>query len=147
MNFQNFIFGSSKHKPMSFQPVFAEFWKKVTESIEDKTYAKLTLAKTIGDTELRNIYVRPVLDGDNSFKMSVIARYKTEEVESFHSLDETFFILAPYINNPFLTALLFTTENDITFKLNKKRVGTITEQAPTFKDASDVILEMKEKGL
>ncbi|REG92237.1 hypothetical protein [Flavobacterium aquicola] len=132
---------------MSFQPVFAEFWEKVKESIADKTYAKLTLAKTIGDTDLKNIYVRPVLLENDEFKLSIIARYKTEEIESFHSLEEAFFILAPYMNNPFLTALLFTTENDITFKLNKKRAGTITEQAPTFKNASDVILEMKEKGL
>lgn len=131
---------------MSFQPVFAQFWEKVKESITNKTYAKLTLAKTIGDTELKNIYVRPVLN-DGVFSLSITARYKTEEVESFHSLEETFFILAPYMNNPFLTALLFTTENDITFKLNKKRVGSIITQAPTFKNASDVILEMKEKGI
>ena len=131
---------------MSFQPVFAQFWEKVKESIENHTYAKLTLAKTIGDTELKNIYVRPVLSND-VFSLSITARYKTEEVESFHSLEEAFFILAPYMNNPFLTALLFTTENDITFKLNKKRVGSIIEQAPTFKNASDVILEMKEKGI
>ena len=131
---------------MSFQPVFAQFWEKVKESITNKTYAKLTLAKTIGDTELKNIYVRPVLSND-VFSLSITARYKTEEVESFHSLEEAFFVLAPYMNNPFLTALLFTTENDITFKLNKKRVGSIIEQAPTFKNASDVILEMKEKGI
>ncbi len=132
---------------MSFQPVFAQFWERVKESIENKTYAKLTLAKTIGDTELKNIYVRPVLQENNVFSLSVIARYKTEEIESFHSLDEAFLILSPFMNNPFLTALLFTTENDITFKLNKKRVGTITEQPPTFKNASDVMIEMKEKGL
>ena len=131
---------------MSFQPVFAQFWEKVKESITNKTYAKLTLAKTIGDTELKNIYVRPVLN-DGVFSLSITARYKTEEIESFHSLEEAFFVLAPYMNNPFLTALLFTTENDITFKLNKKRVGSIIEQAPTFKNASDVILEMKEKGI
>jgi hypothetical protein len=131
---------------MSFQPVFAQFWEKVKESITNKTYAKLTLAKTIGDTELKNIYVRPVLN-DGIFSLSITARYKTEEIESFHSLEEAFFVLAPYMNNPFLTALLFTTENDITFKLNKKRVGSIIEQAPTFKNASDVILEMKEKGI
>jgi hypothetical protein len=47
------------------------------------------------------------------------AKYKTEELESFHTIDEAFIVLAPYMNNPFLTAL-FTTENDITFKLNKK---------------------------
>ena len=131
---------------MSFQPVFAQFWEKVKESIENKTYAKLTLAKTIGDTELKNIYVRPVLN-DDVFSLSITARYKTEEVESFHSLEEAFFVLAPYMNNPFLTALLFTTENNITFKLNKKRVGSIIEQAPTFKNASDVIIEMKERGI
>ena len=132
---------------MSFQPVFVLFWEKVKESIQNGTYAKLTLAKTIGDTELKNRYVRPVLLVHDLFSISVTARYKTEEIESFHTLDEAFMILAPFMNNPFLTALLFTTENDITFKLNKKRVGTIIEQAPTFKNASDVILEMKAKGI
>jgi hypothetical protein len=110
------------------------------------TFAKLTLAKTIGDTELKNIYMRPVLE-DDQVRISLIARYKTEEVESFHSLDEAFFVLSSYMNNPFLTALLFTTENDLTFKLNKKRVGSIVEQAPTFKSASDVVLAMQEKQL
>lgn len=131
---------------MSFQPVFAQFWEKVKESIENKTYAKLTLAKTIGDTELKNIYVRPVLN-EGVFSLSITMRYKTEEIESFHTVEEAYMILLSYMNKPFLTALLFTTENDITFKLNKKRVGSIIEQAPTFKNASDVILEMREKGI
>jgi len=132
---------------MFYQPIFAQFWEKVKESIENKTYAKLTLAKTIGDTDLKNIYVRPVLLDNDVFALSLTAKYKTEEIESTHTLDEAFMVLAPFINNPFLTALLFTTENDISFKLNKKRVGSIVEQAPTFKNASDVILEMKEKGI
>lgn len=130
---------------MSFQPIFAQFWEKVVQSIENRTFAKLTFAKTIGDTELKNIYVRPVLVENDVLQLSVIARFKTEEVESFHSIEEAFFVLAPFINNPFLTAILFTTENDLTFKLNKKRVGTIIAQAPTFKNASDVILEIKAK--
>ena len=131
---------------MSFQPEFALFWERVKESIAQYTFAKLTLAKTIGDTELKNIYMRPVLV-DDQVRFSLIARYKTEEVESFHTLEEAFFVLSSYLNNPFLTALLFTTENDLTFKLNKKRVGSIVEQAPTFKSASDVVLEMQEKQL
>ena len=132
---------------MSYQPIFAQFWEKVKESIENKTYAKLTLAKTIGEKKKKNIYVRPVLLENDVFALSLTAKYKTEEIESTHTLDEAFMLLAPYMNNPFLTALLFTTEKDITFKLNKKRVGTIVEQAPTFKNASDVILERKEKGI
>ena len=73
---------------MSFQPVFALFWEKVKESIENRTYAKLTFAKTIGDTELKNIYVRPVLLENDVFSLSVTARYKTEEIESFHTLEK-----------------------------------------------------------
>jgi hypothetical protein len=131
---------------MAFQTEFALFWESVKESMAQYTFAKLTLAKTIGDTELKNIYMRPVLVEDK-VRISLIARYKTEEVESFHTLEEAFFVLSSYMNNPFLTALLFTTENDLTFKLNKKRVGSIVEQAPTFKSASDVVLEMQEKQL
>ena len=131
---------------MAFQTEFALFWESVKDSMTQYTFAKLTLAKTIGDTELKNIYMRPVLVNDQ-VRISLIARYKTEEVESFHTLDEAFFVLSSYLNNPFLTALLFTTENDLTFKLNKKRIGSIVEQAPTFKSASDVVLEMQEKQL
>jgi len=131
---------------MAFQTEFALFWESVKESMTQYTFAKLTLAKTIGDTELKNIYMRPVLVEDQ-VRISLIARYKTEEVESFHTLEEAFFVLSSYLNNPFLTALLFTTENDLTFKLNKKRVGSIVEQAPTFKSASDVVLEMQEKKI
>ena len=131
---------------MAFQTEFALFWESVKESMTQYTFAKLTLAKTIGDTELKNIYMRPVLVEDQ-VRVSLIARYKTEEVESFHTLDEAFFVLSSYMNNPFLTALLFTTDNDLTFKLNKKRIGSIVEQAPTFKSASDVVLEMQEKQL
>jgi hypothetical protein len=40
---------------------------KSKESIDNYTYAKLTLAKTIGDTELKNIYVRPVLQENDVF--------------------------------------------------------------------------------
>ncbi|MCV9932366.1 hypothetical protein OIU80_08725 [Flavobacterium sp. LS1R47] len=133
---------------MSYEPILNEFWQKVKESIQSGTFAKLTLAKTIGDTEIKNIYVRLIInEDDTTYGVSLTARYKTEEIESFHTLDEAFIVLAPYIKNPFLTALLFTTDADITFKVNKKNVGSIIEQAPTFKNASPVMLEMIEKGI
>jgi hypothetical protein len=48
------------------------------------------------------------------------AKYKTEELESFHTIDEAFIVLAPYMNNPFLTALLFTTETTSPSNSTKK---------------------------
>ncbi len=127
---------------MLYSSVFILFWERVKKSIQKGTYAKLTLAKTIGDTELKNIFVRPVLT-DEGFKVSLLYRYKTEEIESIVTLDEAFVILSSHLKNPFLTALLFTTDNDVVFKINKKNVGSIIEQAPTFKNASPVIIEMK----
>lgn len=130
-----------------YEPIFALFCERVKESIQAGTFAKLTLAKTMGDTELKNIYFRLVLNEDNSFSVSLTSRYKTEEVESIHTLNEALLVLGSYIKKPFLTALLFTTDNDVTFKVNKKNAGSIIEQQPTFKNASPVMLEMIEKRI
>ncbi|WP_396179062.1 hypothetical protein [Flavobacterium sp.] len=132
---------------MQYQPVFIEFYEHVKQSIEQGTFAKLTLAKTMGDTDLRNIYVHLNILESGGYNMVFTSKYKTEEIESFHTVDEAFMILSSFIKSPFLTALLFTTEKDITFKVNKKNVGSIVEQAPTFKNASNVMLEMIEKGI
>lgn len=130
---------------MLYQSVFVAFYEKVKQSISNGTFAKLTLAKTIGDTDLRNIYVRLNLLESGGYNFVFTAKYKTEEVESFHTVDEAFIILSSFIKKPFLTALLFTTENDLTFKVNKKNVGSIVEQEPTFKNASTVMLKIIEK--
>lgn len=132
---------------MLYQPVFVEFYEKVKASITEGTFAKLTLAKTIGDTELKNIYVRLNILETGGYNLVFTSKYKTEEVESFHTIDEAFMLLSSYIKSPFLTALLFTTEQDLTFKVNKKNVGSLVEQIPTFKNASPVMLEMIEKGI
>ena len=132
---------------MLYQPVFVEFYEKVKISIQKGTFAKLTLAKTMGDTELKNVYVRLNILENNTYNWVFTSRYKTEEIESFYSIDEAFDVLSNHIKNPFLTALLFTTEMDLTFKVNKKNAGSLIEQPPTFKNFSPLMQEMIEKGL
>jgi hypothetical protein len=132
---------------MLYQPIFVEFFETVKSSIKKGTFAKLTLAKTIGDTDLKNIYVRLNIVETGGYNFVFTSRYKTEEIESFHTIDEAFMILSSFIKSPFLTALLFTTEFDLTFKVNKKNVGSLLEQVPTFKNASPVMLELIEKRL
>lgn len=132
---------------MLYSPVFSQFYEQVKSSVNDGTFAKLTLAKTMGDTDLKNIYVRLNILETGGYNFALTSRYKTEEIESFHTVDETFMLLSSYIKNPFTTALLFTTEMDLTFKVNKKNIGSLIEQAPTFKNASPVMLEMIEKGI
>ena len=129
---------------MPFTETFSEFYSKVKLSLEDGTFAKLTLAKTIGNTDLMNIYVRPILD-ENVLKLELKFKFQREELFEIHTIDSAFPRLLEFINNPFLSAILFTTEFDLTYKLNKKRAVSVIEQFPSFTHASPVILEYLER--
>ena len=129
---------------MLFTETFSEFYSKVKLSLEDGTFAKLTLAKTIGNTDLMNIYVRPILD-KNVLKLELKFKFQREELFEIHTIDSAFPRLLEFINNPFLSAILFTTEFDLTYKLNKKRAVSVIEQFPSFTHASPVILEYLER--
>lgn len=128
---------------MPFKESFSEFYSKVKVSLENGTFAKLTLAKTIGNTELMNIYVRPVIE-DNDLQLELKFKFQKEEIVEIHTIDSAFSRLLEFINNPFLSAILFTTEFDLTYKLNKKRAVSMIEQFPSFTHASPVILEYLE---
>lgn len=127
--------------------VYTEFFNKVKASIAKGTFAKLTLSKTIGKPELQNIYVKTIVE-DNVLKLAMTHKiYITEkqEVLHIHPLEDLESELAQYINNPFMWLLLFTTEADITMKLNKKRVASIIEQLPTFKNPDANLVEFLNK--
>ena len=125
---------------MSFTETFNDFYNHVKASLADATFAKLTLAKTIGNTDLMNIYVRPIVD-EGILKLELKYKFQQEEVIEILTIDNTRDKLITYINNPFLSAILFTTEFDLTYKLNKKRAVSITEKVNTFGNASEVLLE------
>ena len=132
-----------KINQMPFKETFSEFYNKVKTSLDDGTFAKLTLAKTIGNTELMNIYVRPIMD-ENDLKLELKYKFQKEEIFEIHTIDSTFPRLLEFINNPFLSSILFTTEFDLTYKLNKKRAVSMVEQFPSFAHASPVIIEYLE---
>lgn len=129
---------------MLFTPTFSEFYDKFKTSLSDGTFAKLTFAKTIGKTELKNIFIRPVLD-ENELKLELKFRFQQEELFEIHSADTAFDRLLPFVNNPFLSVILFTTDFDLTYKLNKKKAVSFTEQPPTFGNANEVLLEFLNK--
>lgn len=123
--------------------IFTEFFNHIRASIANGTFAKLTLSKTIGKPELQNIYVKTIVE-DGILKLAMTHKiYITEkqEVVHIHPLEDLESELTQYINNPFMWLLLFTTEADITMKLNKKRVASINEQLPTFKNPDANLVE------
>ena len=121
---------------MSYLEVFDIFWKQVIKSVEEGSFAKLTMAKTIGKPNLRNIFVRPIYS-ENDFKVLLKLRYRsveTEDQEDELTLDEAFVVLRSHLRKSFSSVLLFTTTKDVIFKINKKGAGSITESLPTFKE-------------
>lgn len=121
---------------MTYQDVFTVFWEQVKESIKEGTFAKLTMAKTIGKPELKNIFIRPIY-ADEDFKVLLKYSFRPREVEDIEeelSLDESLTIVKSHLKTHFLSVLLFSTVKDVTFKVNKKGLGSITETHPTFKN-------------
>ena len=125
---------------MSFTESFTEFYNQVKASLASGTFAKLTMAKTIGNTDLMNIYVRPIVE-EGILKLELKYKFQQEENIEIHAIDKARDVLVNYINNPFMSAILFTTDFDLTYKLNKKRAVSITETVNTFGNASEVLLE------
>lgn len=121
------------------EPIHILF-EQLKSSLEHGTFAKLTLGKTIGKTELTNIYFRTIVDND-VLKFNVTFRYLSEEIVEIRPIEDVVMLLSQYLNNPFLTVILFTTEKDILIKLNKKRIATVSEMDNTFKNADPVLLE------
>ncbi len=121
---------------MPYQHVFDLFWKQVKESLEEGRLAKLTMAKTIGKPNLRNIFVRPVYSEDG-YKVLLKLRYRSKETEDQEdelTLDEAFVVVKSHLRKSFSSVLLFSTTKDVTFKINKKGAGSIVESLPTFTD-------------
>jgi len=123
---------------MSFQDVFVLFWEQVKESCQEGSFAKLTMAKTIGKPNLKNIFVRPVYS-DDGFKVLVKLRYQskeTEDEENELTLEEALVLVKSHLKKSFSSVFLFTTVKDVTFKINKKGAGRITENTPTFQNVT-----------
>lgn len=129
---------------MNYSEQINSIYEHLKASLADGTFAKLTLGKTIGKTELTNIYFRTIIDND-TLKFNVTFRYLSEESIEIKPIEDVILLLNQYLNNPFLTVILFTTEKDILIKLNKKRIATITEMDNTFKNADPVLLEYLKK--
>ena len=127
---------------MTNEITYSSFFQKVKDSISKGTFAKLTLAKTIGKPELQNIYIKLIVE-ENTLKFILTKKIydgEKKEFTSVHDLENLESEVTPYLTNPFLTALLFTIEDDVTMKINKKKIASIIEQPPTFKNADPVLL-------
>jgi SAM-dependent methyltransferase len=105
------------------------FLQKLSQSIENETFVKLTLAKPIQKTDLKNIYVR-LIGVKKQPHLSFTFRYNTRDEVKNLPITEGGAFVSEQLGTVFLNAILFTTESDFTLNLNPKGEGKMTQHAP-----------------
>jgi len=89
---------------MPFTDTFTDFYSNFKKSLADGTFAKLTFAKTIGNAELKNIYIRPLLE-ENTLKLELKFRFQKEELFEIYTIDKH--LIDYYLLSIILFYLLF----------------------------------------
>lgn len=94
----------------------SQFLQHVRESLEARTFIKLTLASYKGaEPDLKNIYVR-LVEIKRESKLSFTYRYKTRDVVKNYFPDEAMNLLKDQIETGFDSITLFTADEDLLFQ-------------------------------
>jgi SAM-dependent methyltransferase len=96
-----------------------DFLEKISQSIDNKEFVKLTLSKPKHQGDLKNIYGRIVLI-KNQEKLSFTFRYQTRDEVKNMDIPEAVDFIETQIVTTFLNAVLFSTHSETTLSFNKK---------------------------
>ena len=103
------------------------FVEKLTQSLKNQLFIKITLSKSKGEGDLKNIYGR-LVEIKKQARLSVTFRYKTrDEVKNYDFTEGSIFI-AEQLGTAFLNADLWTTEADFSLQMNKSGEGKMSEK-------------------
>lgn len=96
-----------------------QFLEKLSQSVQNQTFIKLTLSKPKHLVDLKNIYVR-LIEIKNTPKLSFTFRYTTRDEVKNHDFTEGYELIESQLGATFLNTILLTPENDISLVFNKK---------------------------
>ena len=96
-----------------------QFLEKLSQSVQNQTFIKLTLSKPKHLVDLKNIYVR-LIEIKNTSKLSFTFRYTTRDEVKNHDFTEGYALIETQLGATFLNAILLTSENDISLVYDKK---------------------------
>ena len=120
------------------------FVEKLTQSLKNQLFIKITLSKSKGEGDLKNIYGRLVKIKKQA-RLSVTFRYKTrDEVKNYDFTEGSIFI-AEQLGTAFLNADLWTTEADFSLQMNKSGEGKMSEKKPSNTGGSILTQHNNEK--
>ncbi|MCY7405850.1 MAG: hypothetical protein LH631_00320, partial [Alkalinema sp. CAN_BIN05] len=108
----------------------SQFISRLDESLKTREFVKLTLGKYRGtDAALNRIVIRAVLL-KSGLKLSFTYCYKTQEIVKNHPIEPGLEIINGLLGSEFMSARLFTPEQDIQVEYNKSKKITINLLKP-----------------
>ena len=120
------------------------FVEKLTQSLQNQSFIKITLSKPKGNDDLKNIYGR-LVEIKKQARLSLTFRYKTrDEVKNYDFTEGSLFI-AEQLGTPFLNADLWTTEADFSLQMSKNGEGKMSEKKPSNTGGSILTQHNNEK--
>lgn len=106
------------------------FVEKLTQSVNNQTFIKITLAKPKGVTELKNLYGR-IVEIKKQPHLSVTFRYNTRDEVKNYSFTEGVLFIEEQLKTTFLNADVWTTEADFSIQIGKKGDVRFSEKPPS----------------
>lgn len=120
------------------------FVEKLTQSLQNQLFIKITLSKAKGDGDLKNIYGR-LIEIKKQARLSLTFRYKTrDEVKNYDFTEGSIFI-SEQLETTFLNADLWTTEADFSLQISKNGESKLSEKKPSNTEGSVLTQHNNEK--
>ena len=111
------------------------FAEKLAQSINNQTFIKITLSKSKGETELKNIYGR-IVEIKKQPRLSLTFRYKTRDEVKNYDYTEGSFFLTEQLGTAFLNADVWTTEADFSLQIDKRGEARFLEKKASHTEGS-----------
>lgn len=109
-----------------------EFIGKLSKSIEDNNFVKISLANYRGDEkDLKKILVKRIIIKSEQ-KLSFTYRHKTRDIVKNYGIKEAIAIISDYMTKGFKTATLFTIDADCILEIHSEAKAKIHNNKPTF---------------
>ncbi len=112
-----------------------QFESIVAASLKSQDFIRLTLGKYRGSETGLNKLVARVVQIKSGTKLSFTYRYKTKEIVKNYSIEEGIKFIHDVLGQDFLSATVFTTQQDVQLEYNKSGNSKITVTKPTLSDS------------
>lgn len=107
----------------------AEFIEKLSQSLSDQSFAKVTLSKPYSrSSTLINVYMRPVVN-ESTLRISSVEHYSDKDLTKIIDTDDIKEHILGYLPSQFKKAHLMTNQKTYTLQFNRRRIGRITKGA------------------